>query len=70
MDKIFQNNCKISEILPIVNIAKKTYTIELHSHAVYELLYIKKGTVSLQITGKKKQINGGQSNFYIAIRKT
>ena len=53
MDKIFQNNCKISEILPIVNIAKKAYTIELHSHAVYELLYIKKGTVSLQIAGKK-----------------
>ena len=60
MDKIFQNNCKISEILPIVNISKKAYTIELHSHAVYELLYIKKGTVSLHITGKKnKLIRGG-----------
>ena len=69
MDKIFQNNCKISEILPIVNIAKKTYTIELHSHAVYELLYIKKGTVSLQITGKKNKLMGGKVIFILPSEK-
>ena len=69
MDKIFQNNCKISEILPIVNIAKKTYTIELHSHAVYELLYIKKGTVSLQITGKKNKVMGGKVIFILPSEK-
>ena len=69
MDKIFQNNCKISEILPIVNIAKKTYTIELHSHAVYELLYIKKGTVSLQITGKKNKLIEGKVIFILPSEK-
>ena len=69
MDKIFQNNCKISEILPIVKIAKKTYTIELHSHAVYELLYIKKGTVSLQITGKKDKLMGGKVIFILPSEK-
>ena len=69
MDKIFQNNCKFSEILPIVNIAKKTYTIELHSHAVYELLYIKKGTVSLQITGKKNKLMGGKVIFILPSEK-
>ena len=69
MDKIFQNNCKISEILPIVNIAKKVYTIELHSHAVYELLYIKKGTVSLQITGKKNKLMGGKVIFILPSEK-
>lgn len=37
MDKNFQNKSNISEIFPIVNIYKKAYTIELHSHAVYEL---------------------------------
>ena len=69
MDKIFQNNCKISEILPIVNIYKKAYTIELHSHAVYELLYIKKGTVSLQITGKKNKLMGGKVIFILPSEK-
>ena len=52
MDKDFQNKLKKSEIFPIVNIAKKAYTLDSHSHAVYELIYIKKGTVSLQIAGK------------------
>ena len=69
MDKIFQNNCKISEILPIENIAKKTYTIELHSHAVYELLYIKKGTVSLQIAGKKNKLIEGKVIFILPSEK-
>ena len=69
MDKIFQNNCKISEILPIVNFAKKAYAIELHSHAVYELLYIKKGTVSLQITGKKNKLMGGKVIFILPSEK-
>ena len=69
MDKIFQNNCKISEILPIVNIAKKTYTIELHSHAVYEIKKKKKGTVSLQITGKKNKLMGGKVIFILPSEK-
>ena len=69
MDKIFQNNCKISEILPIVNIAKKAYTIDLHTHAVYELHYIKKGTVSLQITGKKNKLIEGKVIFILPSEK-
>ena len=69
MYKIFQNNCKISEILTIVNIAKKAYTLELHSHAVYELLYIKKGTVSLQKTGKKNKLMGGKVIFILPSEK-
>ena len=65
MDKNFQNKSNISEIFPIVNIYKKAYTIELHSHAVYELLYIRKGTVSFQIEGKKNKIIAGSVIFII-----
>ncbi len=57
-DKNYQNFEK-SEILPIVNISKKVYTLEFHTHAVYEILYIKEGTVSLQIDNKKYKIQKG-----------
>ena len=69
MDKDFQNKLKKSEIFPIVNIAKKAYTLDSHSHAVYELIYIKKGTVSLQITGKKNKLKGGKVNFILPSEK-
>lgn len=69
MDKILQNETNKSEILPIVNISKKAYTIELHSHAVYELLYIKSGTISLQIMGKKHKLTGGRVIFLLPSEK-
>ena len=69
MDKILKKELQKSEILPIVNITKKVYSIDLHSHAVYELLYIKKGTVSLVIEGKKIRISDGSVIFIIPSEK-